>query len=68
MITPSKPRALALNKAYLTIVKEQSYLFGRDATIVKARNVLEQVDDSQQPLEPEHRYVWDMQLDWNKAE
>ncbi|MEK0160519.1 MULTISPECIES: hypothetical protein [Pseudoalteromonas] len=68
LITPSKPRALALNKAYLTIVKEQSYLFGRDATIVKARNVLEQVDDSQQPLEPEHRYVWDMQLDWNKAE
>ncbi|TMO96770.1 hypothetical protein CWC11_21100, partial [Pseudoalteromonas sp. S3178] len=66
--TPSKPRALALNKAYLTIVKEQSYLFGRDATIVKARNVLEQVDDSQQPLELEHRYVWDMQLDWNKAE
>ncbi|PAY01902.1 hypothetical protein CKO50_07475 [Pseudoalteromonas sp. HM-SA03] len=68
LITPSKPRALALNKAYLTIVKEQSYLFGRDATIVKARNVLEQVDDSQQPLEAEHRYVWDMQLDWNKAE
>ncbi|NKC20975.1 hypothetical protein CWC29_019515 [Pseudoalteromonas sp. S4498] len=68
LITPSKPRALALNKAYLTIVKEQSYLFGRDATIVKARNVLEQVDDSQQPLEPKHRYVWDMQLDWNKTE
>ncbi|PCK31168.1 hypothetical protein [Pseudoalteromonas piscicida] len=67
LITPSKSRALALNKAYLTIVKEQSYLFGRDATIVKARNVLEQVDDSQQPLEPQHRYVWDMQLDWSTA-
>ncbi|RXF04636.1 hypothetical protein [Pseudoalteromonas sp. PS5] len=64
LITPSKARALALNKAYLTIVHEQSYLFGRDATLVKAKNVLEQVDDSQQPLAPQHRYVWDMQLDW----
>ncbi|WP_440056332.1 hypothetical protein ACSLBF_19675 (plasmid) [Pseudoalteromonas sp. T1lg65] len=67
LITPSKERALALNKAYFTIVKEQSYLFGRDATLVKAKNVLEQVDESQQPLSPEHRYVWDMQLDWSNS-
>ena len=31
-LVPSKERALALNKAYKTIVDEQSYLFGRDAT------------------------------------
>ncbi|MBD1581945.1 hypothetical protein [Pseudoalteromonas sp. S16_S37] len=66
LITPSPERALALNKAYLTIVKEQSYIFGRDATLVKAQNVLQQIDESQQPLQPEHRYVWDMQLDWSK--
>ncbi|MGO2010831.1 MAG: hypothetical protein ACTH3F_03120, partial [Pseudoalteromonas sp.] len=67
LITPSKQRALKLNKAYLTIVKEQSYLFGRDATINKATNVLETVDESQAPLESDNRYVWDMQLDWHKS-
>ncbi|MGO2291730.1 MAG: hypothetical protein ACTJH9_02190 [Pseudoalteromonas sp.] len=67
LITPSKQRALKLNKAYFTIVKEQSYLFGRDATINKATNVLETVDESQAPLESDNRYVWDMQLDWHKS-
>lgn len=67
LITPSKQRALKLNKAYLTIVKEQSYLFGRDATINKATNVLEIVDESQAPLQSDSRYVWDMQLNWHKA-
>ncbi|KZN45488.1 hypothetical protein [Pseudoalteromonas luteoviolacea] len=66
LITPSKERALALNKAYLTIVKEQSYLFGRDATLVKAKNVLQQVDDSQAPLKESKQFAWDMQLDWSK--
>ncbi|MDK2596749.1 hypothetical protein QNM18_16995 [Pseudoalteromonas sp. P94(2023)] len=68
LITPSKERALALNKAYLTIVKEQSFLFGRDATMVKAKNVLEQVDDSQAPLREDKQFKWDMQLDWSKNE
>lgn len=66
LITPSKERALALNKAYLTIVREQSYLFGRDATLVKAKNVLERVDDSQAPLQQDKQFKWDMQLDWSK--
>lgn len=64
LITPSARRALDLNKAYTTIVKEQSYLFGRDATLTEATNVLEFVDDSQTPLKPEHRFQWDMRLDW----
>lgn len=64
LITPSPERALALNKAYQTIVKEQSYLFGRDATITQATNVLEQIDAEQPPLLPEHRYSLDMRLDW----
>lgn len=65
LITPSPERALALNKAYLTIVKEQSYLFGRDATISKAVNVLSEIDAAQPPLEREHRYRWDMRLNWD---
>ena len=68
LITPSPRRALDLNKAYRTIVAEQSYLFGRDATIAKATNVLQQVDESQAPLEEQHRYVWDMRLDWERAQ
>jgi hypothetical protein len=66
LITPSSRRALDLNKAYLTIVKEQSYIFGRDATITAAKNVLQQIDEDQAPLNKEHRYQWDMRLDWRK--
>ncbi|OIQ48309.1 MAG: hypothetical protein BM565_02285 [Gammaproteobacteria bacterium MedPE] len=64
LIMPSKSRALALNKAYLTIVKEQSYIFGRDATLSKAKNVLQTVNTQQPPLKPEHQYQWDIRLDW----
>lgn len=67
LITPSAERALKLNKAYLTIVREQSYIFGRDANITSATNVLNHVDESQAPLAPEHRYEWDMRLDWGKG-
>ena len=65
MITPSPRRARSLNKAYLTIVKEQSFLFGRDATITEAKNVLSHIDKAQPPLRPEKRFEWDMRLDWD---
>lgn len=64
LITPSSERAMNLNKAYFTIVKEQSYLYGRDATIIEASNVLQQIDEDQPPLEKAHRHRWDMRLDW----
>jgi len=67
LITPSGPRALKLNKAYLSIVREQSYIFGRDANLTSATNVFKEVDESQTPLPPKHRYNWDMRLDWSKA-
>jgi hypothetical protein len=67
LIVPSAERALKLNKAYLSIVREQSYIFGRDANLTSATNVLQDVDESQAPLAPEHRYVWDMRLDWSKT-
>lgn len=64
LITPSTQRALDLNKAYKTIVEEQSYLFGRDAMLSEATNVLKMVDESQMPLQPEHRFLWDLRLEW----
>lgn len=66
IVTPSPRRALDLNKAYLTIVKEQSYLFGRDATLTEAKNVLRFIDEDIPPLAPENRYQWDLRLDWDK--
>lgn len=67
IITPSSERAYALNKAYLTIVREQSYLFGRDATLTEANNVLSTIDADQPPLKPKHRFKWDMRLNWRQA-
>jgi hypothetical protein len=66
LIVPSRERALALNKAYHAIVKEQSYIFGRDAVIQPATNVYRQVENHTPPLEPQHRYQWDIRLDWTK--
>ena len=68
LIMPSKRRALDLNKAYFTIMKEQSYLFGRDATLGVAKNVLEKVEDNMPPLEEDFRYGVDIRLDWAQAE
>lgn len=67
LIMPSAERALTLNKAYKTIVNEQSYIFGRDAVLKPATNVLQQVDDSIAPLQEAHRHHWDMRLDWARA-
>ncbi len=39
LLSPSRPRALALDKAYLAIVREQSFSAGRDPTLTPARNV-----------------------------
>jgi nitrate reductase cytochrome c-type subunit len=66
LITPSPRRALDLNKAYLTIVKEQSFIYGRDATLVEAQNVLSHINEEQPPLLPEHIHQWDMRLDWSE--
>jgi hypothetical protein len=64
LIIPSKERALALNKAYKLIVAEQSYIFGRDAVLIPAKNVLKQVKETM-PLEEKYRYDWDIRLNWN---
>lgn len=68
LIVPSNQRARDLNKAYYSIVKEQSYLFGRDATINSATNVLQHIDAEQAPLLNEHQHAWDMRLDWQSQQ
>jgi len=70
LITPSKQRAYAMNKAYTQIVRTQSFIHGRDVNILPAINVHKEIDESVAPLKKEHRVEgWDIRLDWsNKAE
>ncbi|MCW8194813.1 hypothetical protein F6455_08440 [Proteobacteria bacterium 005FR1] len=65
LIVPSRERALALNKAYYTIVQEQSYIYGRDAMIVPPNNVFASIDEDVPPLLPEHQHQWDIRLHWD---
>ncbi|MFZ5842261.1 MAG: hypothetical protein ACOY3E_05100 [Pseudomonadota bacterium] len=65
LVTPSRERALALNKAYTHIVRHQNFVEGRDATWLPAENVYRQVDESTPPLTAEHRFFgWDLRIDW----
>ncbi|HJR70684.1 MAG TPA: hypothetical protein VKA43_11630 [Gammaproteobacteria bacterium] len=68
LISPSRERALALNKAYRTIVADQDYVFGRDAVIVPPRNVYDEVDPETAPtLGADRFFEWDIRLDWGAA-
>ncbi|MBB6522529.1 hypothetical protein [Pseudoteredinibacter isoporae] len=68
LITPSATRAMALNKAYLKVVREQSYIYGRDAVLKPVKNVLAEVDpETQTPLQESKRRInWDIRLNWPK--
>jgi hypothetical protein len=44
LLIPSATRAIELNKAYYIIVKEQSYIYGRDAHIKPVENVHKEVE------------------------
>ena len=66
LITPSRERALALNKAYYTIVREQSFIRGRDANLAPMENVFREVDPQTAPtLPPEKQFRSDIRLDWS---
>ena len=65
LITPSRARALQLNKAYKAIVEQQSYLYGRDATVTPPKNVYAQIDETAPTLPEQKRYSWDIRLDWS---
>ncbi|PHS40128.1 MAG: hypothetical protein COB07_05205 [Sulfurovum sp.] len=47
LIFPSHSRALKLNKAYKVIVDEQSFIYGRDATVKPVKNVHDELKDEQ---------------------
>ena len=65
LITPSTERALALNKAYMTIVKDQDYIHGRDANIAPLTNVYQKIDPDTAPVLPDvKKQQWDIRLDW----
>lgn len=69
LITPSRERALLLNKAYRTIVADQDYIYGRDATVQPPQNVYQHIDNETAPTLPaEIFHNWDIRLDWNAAE
>jgi len=44
LLTPSRGRALALGKAYLAVVREQSFVRGRDAVLAPATNVHRRIE------------------------
>ena len=67
LITPSLERALALNKAYRTIVEDQDYIFGKDAVLSPPKNVYDKIDNENTPTLPEERtFKWNILLDWPK--
>ncbi len=69
LITPSKQRAIKLNKAYRTIVEDQDYIFGKEVFLTPPLNVYEQIKNETSPTLPEEKYfVWDLRLDWSAKE
>ena len=66
LIAPSRERALTLNKAYRVIVGEQSFVFGRDATVTPPANVHDKIDDATAPTLPRAlRFTHDIRLNWD---
>ncbi len=69
LVTPSRERALELNKAYRAIVAEQDYLYGRDATVAPPANVYREIDNATAPTLPLDRFApWDIRLAWPQAD
>lgn len=68
LITPSRERALALNKAYKTIVEDQDFIYGKDPVLVPPKNVYDKIDNENSPtLPPERIYKWNILLEWPAA-
>lgn len=68
LITPSRERALRLNKAYLTIVQDQDYIFGRDPSLTPPEHVYPEIDNAATPtLPPERVFSWNIVLDWSQV-
>jgi hypothetical protein len=67
LITPSPERALALNKAYKTIVEDQDFIHGKDAVLSPPQNVYDKIDNENSPtLPPERIFKWNILLEWRR--
>jgi hypothetical protein len=64
LVAPSRARALMLNKAYMTVVHDQDYIHGRNATDVPSHNVYQSVGADAPVLPPEKFHVHDIRLAW----
>ncbi len=65
LISPSRERALALNKAYKTIVEDQDFIHGKDPVLVPPANVYDKIDNGSSPTLPADRiFKWNILLDW----
>ncbi|MBP6844371.1 MAG: hypothetical protein KA201_11540 [Kofleriaceae bacterium] len=62
LLAPSRARALALDKAYLAVVREQSFTRGRDAVLRPATRVHARVDDEDTGLGASGRTYRDARL------
>lgn len=59
LLRPSRERALALNKAYLLTVREQSFIKGRDAVVAPAVNVHRRIENGDTGLKAKDRVFTD---------
>lgn len=64
LLSPSRERALALDRAYLGIVRAQAFRTGRDALLAPATNVHRRVENEATEIERVH-YDGRLHLDWN---
>jgi hypothetical protein len=67
LIMPSRPRALALNRAYMALVREQRFEFGRDVFPSAADKVHRSITQESTGLADENRVYTDgqLRLDWS---
>jgi hypothetical protein len=67
LILPSRRRALQLDKAYRLIVREQSFIHGRDAVLEPAANVYQRLQNTDTALKASGRSYKDgrLWLDWD---
>jgi hypothetical protein len=67
LILPSRARALALNRGYMALVREQRFEFGRDVFPTAAGNVHRSITQESTGLADENRVYTDgqLRLDWS---
>jgi hypothetical protein len=69
LLTPSRERSLLLAKAYMTVVREQSFVLGRDAFPRPVENVHREIENGATELDRTGRIYRDgrLWLDWGLA-